>query len=338
LSPTATADSIEQQASHSLPSEDTKPQEDRLLEMFHVRVQFGSTVAVRDVSLSLGPQNLLGLIGPNGAGKTTLLRAAAGLQPLTAGYVTIMGEPVLPGALAAKWHIGFTADNPSVYQELTVRDYLTFIGKAYGLSRAETHERSDFWLEKVWLYEKRNEKIKSLSRGMRQRIGIARTMVPNPNVVFLDEPAAGLDPAGRVQFRELLCSMRDQGKALIVSSHILADLDEYCTHIAIMAKGSIVQFGTVDEVTAGGDGRTCRYEIMLAQPLPDITQRLNDIEGITSVKVDRHRISLVYHSDRNEAAALLSQLVEARIPVASFRPMASNLEEAYLKTGIRQVD
>src|ERR1044072_4872725 len=124
---------------------------------------------------------------------------------------------------------------------------------------SEVEERIDFWLERVWLTEKADQKIKGLSRGMRQRVGIARTLMPNPAVVLLDEPAAGPDPAGRVQFRKLLCELREQGKALIVSSHILSDMEEYCTHIAIMGHGNLMKFGTVREIATGADTGRCRY-------------------------------------------------------------------------------
>jgi ABC-2 type transport system ATP-binding protein len=303
-----------------------------------VRVQFGKLIAVHDLTFELRAGDLLGLIGPNGAGKTTLLRAVAGLQPLTAGRVSVLGEPVLPGGLGFKRHIGFTADTPSVYEELTVRDFLRFIGMGYGLPASEVASRIDFWLEQVWLTGKADEKIKSLSRGMRQRIGIARTLLPNPNVILLDEPSAGLDPAGRVQFRQLLGSLRDQGKALIVSSHILADLNEYCTHIAIMAHGQFLQSGTVAEVATAGNGERCRYTLLLARPMAGLGELLTGLKGVSDVNVDRDRAVIEYSSERAHAAGLLADLVARGVPVAGFAAHAPGLEEAYLRTGIRQVD
>src|SRR6476620_9520620 len=218
-----------------------------LVEVESVRVRFGKLLAVRDVSLSLAGGTLLGLIGPNGAGKTTLLRTLAGLQPPTRGTIEVLGQPLSPDSLH---QIGFTPDVPPVYDELTVRQFLQFVGKGYDLPPSEIRERTDFWLEKVWLADRADQKIKGLSRGMKQRLGIARTLLPNPALILLDEPAAGLDPAGRVQFRQLLADLRDQGKTIIISSHILADMDEYCTHIAIMSGGAIQQFGTVGQITA----------------------------------------------------------------------------------------
>jgi ABC-2 type transport system ATP-binding protein len=309
-----------------------------------VRVRFGTLEAVRGVSFMLRPGDLLGLIGPNGAGKTTLLRALAGLQPIDEGAVWVLGQRLVPGAAEVLRHVGFTPDTPPFYEQLTVRQFLEFIGRGYGLDRAELRERIDFWLEKVWLAEKADQKVKGLSRGMRQRLGIARTLLPNPAVILLDEPAGGLDPAGRVQFRQLLCDLRDQGKALVVSSHILSDMADYCTHIGIMGAGRMMQLGSVAEVAAGtssdapGGAARCRYTILLARPVAAVGEALAAMAGVTAVRVERDRVVLEYSSDREEAAALLAQLVAHGLPVASFSPNTPGLEEAYLRSGIAQVD
>ena len=311
-----------------------------LLDARQVRVSFGTFNAVRDVDLTLRGGELLGLIGPNGAGKTTLLRALAGIQPLTRGVVRLFGEIMTPSTRHLLSHVGFTPDTPPMYEELTVREYLHFIAKGYEILGSEADERIDFWLEKVWLSEKASVRVKALSRGMRQRLGIARTLLPNPSLVLLDEPSAGLDPAGRVQFRQLLSALREQGKALIVSSHILLDMGEYCTHIAIVSKGEIVRFGTVAEIASGGgiDGSRCRYTITLAHPVTGIAATLEQIDGVSDVNADGERIVLEFHSARDDAAALLAKLIEQKIPVASFAPNAPGLEEAYLRTEVAQVD
>jgi len=316
-----------------------RPAEDAVVLLDDALVQFGPLAAVKNVSFSLRPGNLLGLIGPNGAGKTTLLRAVAGIQPLSGGVIHILGQDLARADGDVFRQLGFTPDTPTFYENLSVRNFLKFIAIGYGLDRADADDRISFWLEKVWLAEKANQKIKALSRGMRQRVGLARTLVANPAIVLLDEPAAGLDPAGRVQFRQLLGSLRDQGKVLIVSSHILADMEEYCTHIGIMSQGAMVQFGTVAQVAAhgNGDGR-CRYTLILAQPATSIQLPLKDVDGVTSLEIDRERVTFEYFSSREQAARLLSMLVGRQVPVASFAPNAPGLEEAYLRTGIRQVD
>jgi len=310
-----------------------------VISLDRVRVEFGPVVAVSDISFGLGPGDLLGLIGPNGAGKTTLLRAIAGIQPLAAGSVRLLGQDLSRGDGQVRRHLGFTPDTPAFYEKLTVREFLRFIAIGYGLDAAEADERIGFWLEKVWLAEKAGQKIKALSRGMRQRVGIARTLLPNPAVILLDEPAAGLDPAGRVQFRQLLGDLREQGKALVVSSHILADMEEYCTHVAIMAEGVLVRFGTVAQVAAraGGDER-CRYLMVLARSFPGVVSVLSEVPGVACIVEERDQISFEFASGREQAAQLLAALVARQVPVASFVPRSPGLEEAYLRIGIRQVD
>jgi ABC-2 type transport system ATP-binding protein len=308
-----------------------------LLSVESATVSFGSLRAVDEVSFALRGGNLLGLIGPNGAGKTTLMRAAVGLQPLRRGSIRILDMP-LSGDRDALRHVGFTPDTPPMYDELTVRQFLNFIGQGYHLSPAEIEERIDFWLDKVWLSEKANQKIKQLSRGMRQRVGIARTLLPNPSVILLDEPAAGLDPAGRAQFRQLLANLRDQGKALIVSSHILSDMDEYCTHIGIMSAGRMIQFGTVASISNAAHGNRCRYTVILTRLIPRIEAMLTTIPNITQLQSDGDRLTFEYDVAREAAADLLAQLMKLNLPIASFTPNTASLEETYLRSQIRQVD
>jgi ABC-2 type transport system ATP-binding protein len=310
-----------------------------IISVDNVRVEFGRLIAVKNVSFALRGGDLLGLIGPNGAGKTTLLRTIAGIQRLTRGSVQILGHPLGAGNGDALRHLGFTPDTPVFYESLTVRDFLRFVAMGYGIDAQEADERIAFWLEKVWLAEKAGQKIKSLSRGMRQRVGLARTLLPNPAIVVLDEPAAGLDPSGRVQFRQLMCDLRDQGKAIIISSHILSDMEEYCTHIGIMTEGRMVQFGTVAHVSAHGQaGGRCRYTIVLARAVADLEALLGAMPGVQAVQAERDRASFEFTSGRAEAAGLLAQLVDKKVPVASFVANGLGLEEAYLRIGIKQVD
>ncbi|MGF1633985.1 MAG: ABC transporter ATP-binding protein [Phycisphaerae bacterium] len=347
-----------------------------LLEVDDVFVTFDSLRAVDGVSLKLHAGELLGLLGPNGAGKTTLLRAACGLQPIDSGQIRLHGETLDLRKREMLSHVGFTPDVPPVHEQVTVRTFLRMVARGYGDSGAEVDERIDFWLEKVWLTEKADQKIKALSRGMRQRIGLARTLLPNPSVVLLDEPAAGLDPAGRVQFRKLLTDLRNQGKAIIVSSHILADMPEYCSHIAIMAKGSVLRAGTVDQILAGGDAHATegapamlRFVVELARPVHNVRQKLLALPGVVEATLtdpDGRTLTLSTPAGRAEAGAataeapaylpaditpepaaepaaesaarLLSLLVAAGLPVASFKPATLDLEAAYLAAGVGQVD
>lgn len=317
--------------------ENESPASSIVLDVQSAWVAFPTLVAVRDVSLKLRGGDLLGLIGPNGAGKTTLIRAISGLQPLTRGTVKITDRD-LDGDRSILHHVGFTPDTPPMYEDLTVRQFLKFIAMGYEMTGSEVDEKIDFWLEKVWLTEKSEQKIKQLSRGMRQRVGIARTLLPNPTLVLLDEPAAGLDPAGRAHFRQLLCNLRDQGKALIVSSHILADMNEYCTHIGIMTGGQMLQLGTVAEVSAAAQGNRCRYTVLMAKAVPRLQATVSAIAGVSEVAAQDDSVILEYAVGREAAANLLAELMRRELPIASFTANAASLEEAYLRTGIKQVD
>ena len=310
---------------------------DVLLAARNVRVEFGKLVAVGDISFELRAGELLGLIGPNGAGKTTLLRVLAGLHAPTAGTAEVMGHDVFGESRRVRGHIGFAPDAPPVYEEVTLGQFLMFIARCYGLHWEEAEERIDFWLEQLWLTDKRDQKIKTLSRGMRQRVTVARTLVPNPSVVLLDEPSAGLDPAGRIQLRQVFASLRDQGHTLIVSSHILADLEEYCTHIAIIERGHVLRFGRSHEL-AGDEHSVSRFRIVLDAGVEDPLRRLQEIGGVSAVQRRGGDYVVDYVDDAAAGSHLLRQLVHAGLPIAEFGPLKASLEETYLSSGVRQVD
>lgn len=309
-----------------------------LLSLENVRVQYGRLLAVDDISFSLRGGDLLGMIGPNGAGKTTTLRAAAGLQAVSTGRVRVLGYDVFRHPTEVGRHVGFTPDTPAVYDTMVVADFLRFIAQCYEVPWRLAEERIDHWLEMLWLTEKKQAKIGTLSRGMKQRLAVARTLMPDPHLVLMDEPAAGLDPAGRVQFRQLLASLRDQGKAIIVSSHILADLAEYCTHIAIIGHGRLVKYGTVAQVAGSEHEHLARYRVVLAERVGDLGARLAGIPDLARVQADGDVVELDYPRERADAARLLKTLLAAGLPVAEFRALNPDLEQAYLRTGIRQVE
>lgn len=308
-----------------------------LLNATGVRVEFDDLVAVRDVDLRMTGGHLIGLVGPNGAGKTTLLRALAGLQPLAAGRVEMLGHEIGGNEKLTNPLLGFAPDTPPLYEELTVAEFLQFIARQYRIDPADRDERIDFWLEKLWLTEKTKQKIKALSRGMRQRVTLARTLLPNPSLILLDEPAAGLDPAGRIHFRELLMMLAKQNKAILVSSHILSDMEDYCTHIAIMGHGEILRFGSVGEIARRSDDR-CRYIVTLAQTPPETDAVLADIAGLERLRRADHKIEFEYDSDPHRGHQLLREMIERGLQVNSFAPAAPDLEDAYLRSGVTQVE
>lgn len=307
-----------------------------LLEANDVRVEFGKLVAVNNVSFKMSSGDLLGLLGPNGAGKTTLLRVLAGLQAPTSGSAKIMGHDVLEESQDVRGHVGFSPDSPPAYEEMTVEQLLYFVADIHGIRGTEASERIDHWLDQVWLDDKREEKVASLSRGMRQRITVAQTLIPSPAVVLLDEPSSGLDPAGRIQLRQVIASLAAQGKAVIVSSHILADLEEYCTHIAIIERGTVLRYSHVDELAHDGTGR-CGYRMTIVGN-EDHTEALIAIDGVSHVLQRGTEYVLEYDVGDEAAALLLKQLIARGLGITSFGMIRESLEEVYLKAGVRQVD
>jgi len=301
-----------------------------------VRVEFGSLVAIDEVSFELSGGQLLGLVGPNGAGKTTLLRVLSGLHSPTRGAAYIMGKPVLGEHEVVRHHVGFAPDSPPAYDDLTIQQFLQFIAAAYGLDRSDAHERMDFWLEKLWLTDKRDILIKNLSRGMRQRVTLARTFLPQPHVILLDEPLVGLDPAGRVQLRSVLGMLRDQGCAMIVSSHILTDLEEIASHIAIIESGSFRHWSEKDALHHHEKERRT-YRLTSLDENSHLA-RLEAETGISHIRQDGRTYIFDYHADEARAAELLRRLVDAGVPVTAFTQTKTTLEEMYLRSGVKQVD
>lgn len=308
-----------------------------LLTAAEVRVEFGSLVAVRDASFEVSGGQLVGLIGPNGAGKTTLLRVLAGLHAPTRGLAWIMGKPVLGEHEVVRHHVGFGPDAPPAYEELTIDQFLRFIAGVYELTTEEAGERINFWLEQLWLTEKRDILIKHLSRGMRQRVTLARTFLPQPHVILLDEPLAGLDPAGRIDLRRVLGMLREQGCAMIVSSHILADLEEVSTHIAIIEQGSILRWSTTDALHHQQNERRT-YRLTTVDQQHDYAPVIAAIEGVSDLRRDADTYTFDYHANEEEAASLLRQLITRNVPIVSFSIVKQTLEELYLRTGVKQVD
>jgi ABC-2 type transport system ATP-binding protein len=308
-----------------------------ILEADRIRVEFGALVAVRDVSFQLSGGQLLGLVGPNGAGKTTLLRSLSGLHAPARGEARIMGQPVLGQDEVVRRHVGFAPDTPPAYEELTIDQFLRFIADAYELTGSEAEERIDFWLERLWLADRRRTKIQELSRGMRQRLTLARTFVPRPHVLLLDEPLAGLDPKGRIHLRGVLRMLAEQGCAMVVSSHILSDLEEVATHIAIIERGSIIRWSETHELHHEQEDRRT-YRLVTVDFRPQHRGILEGIEGIEAIENEGRIYTFDYYADERRVSALLRQLVLAEIPVISFDLVRTSLEQAYLKAGVKQMD
>lgn len=209
---------------------------------------YGPLPAVGDVSIAVPRGSIYGLIGPNGAGKTTLMTMVCSLLRPTAGTVLVDGHDPATDPAAVRRTTGYMPDGLGVYEGLDVGGYLEFFASAYEIPRAEWPSLIDGLLELVDLEVKRDAMVNSLSRGMKQRLSLARSLVHDPQLLILDEPASGLDPRARIELRELLWALQGMGKTIIVSSHILSELQEICTHVGIMEAGRLLAEGSPDDI------------------------------------------------------------------------------------------
>ena len=226
-----------------------------MIEMNDVSKRFGKLVALRHVSLSIGPGEVFGFIGPNGAGKSTTMKILAGLLNPDTGVARVCGHDCVKDAASVRKVLGYMPDFLGVYDDLTVDEYLQFFAAAYRVPRSRRRAVVDSVLELTDLRGKRDAMVDSLSRGMQQRLGVARVLIHEPKVLLLDEPASGLDPRARIELRELLLELRRMGKCIMVSSHILTELGEMCTSIGIIEKGELLYAGSIqDALSKAGAG------------------------------------------------------------------------------------
>lgn len=210
--------------------------------------RYGKFVALDHMNLHIDKGEIFGFVGPNGAGKTTTMRIMCGLLKATSGKVTIDGVDALGRPADVKRKIGYVPDFFGVYDNLKVMEYMDFYGSMYGMSKREVEKVADKYLELVALQDKKDEFVDSLSRGMKQRLCVARALIYDPELLVLDEPSSGLDPRSRHDMKNILRDLKEMGKTIVISSHILPELSEMCTSIGVIDHGKIVASGSVDEI------------------------------------------------------------------------------------------
>jgi len=301
-----------------------------IVEINNIRKEFGTVVAVNNVSFSVDKGEVLGLIGPNGAGKTTLLRILATVLRPTTGSVRLLGYDLAKEYLKIRKYIGFMPDFFNLYNDLTPRECLEFFAKAYQVEQDLIPKRIDQTLEYVELEDKRDSLIRHLSRGMVQRMGVAVLLIHDPDVLLLDEPASGLDPKARIQLRNVLNKLSTEGKTIIISSHILTELSGFCSHIAIMDKGKIKLHGAVEEIQQKIAGSTIINISVLkdCDRAVDLIKKFPDAELIT---VDNNNITVEMNKGPERLANLNTHLVKEGIKVVSFSEQKTDLEDLFMK-------
>ena len=309
--------------------------------------RYDDEVAVAGIDLSVGPGEIYGLVGPNGAGKTTTMRILATLLAPTAGEAYVTGIPVTADPLEVRRRIGYMPDFYGVYDDLRVWEYLDFFGRCYGVPSARRGKMIDELLEIVTLTDKRDSYVESLSRGMRQRLCLAHTLVHDPALLILDEPASGLDPRARVEMREILRELRAMGKTILVSSHILPELGEMCTGVAIIDHGRVLRAGGIADIE-----RSLRaMAVLRIDVLGDLDAvdaavawlgndaRVSSVLRLETADTDvPSRLDVSFDGPADAQAALLRGLIEAGHVVAGFSQATTDLEEIFLKVTGQQAE
>ena len=301
--------------------------------------QFDRHLAVNDIDLQVAAGEVCGLIGPNGAGKTTLLRMLAAAEEPTVGEIYINGDRLLRDRShpLLKQRIGFLPDDFPLYDDLTVWDYLEYFARLYNLQQPRRRERINSVLELVQLTNKRNSLISTLSRGMKQRLSLGRTIIHEPLLLLLDEPVSGLDPIARMQFREIIKVLQEAGMTVVISSHVLSDLAELCTWVGIMELGYLVESAPLQELYK----RLSRQQIfmsVLGNKLAALTSELKNFPWVENwaIIAETQQVCVDFSGSPEDAANLLRELVAANIPLTEFHCTQEDLETIFLKMGHQQ--
>lgn len=300
--------------------------------------RFEQQIAVHEVDLQIAAGDVYGLIGPNGAGKTTLIRMLATAEEPSIGEIYIHGERLLRNQdnPHLKRQLGYLPDDYPLYDDLTVWDYLDYFARLYELREPRRSQRLWEVLELVQLSHKRHSQISTLSRGMKQRLSLARTIIHEPLVLLLDEPVSGLDPIARMQFRDIIKTLQEAGMTVLISSHVLSDLAELCTAIGIMELGYLVESTSLQQLYQ----RLGRQQLILSTlgDLEALLSELRDQPLITSFEVipGTQQVRALFDGDANDLVTVLRSLVAAGIPLTEFHPVQEDLETIFLKLGHQQ--
>ncbi|HEY9691261.1 MAG TPA: ABC transporter ATP-binding protein [Oculatellaceae cyanobacterium] len=308
-----------------------------MIEVEHLSKTYGSTPAIQDVTFTVAPGEILGFLGPNGAGKTTTMRILAGYLPATSGTARIAGYDVHEDSMAVRRKIGYLPENPPLYPEMTVAEFLNFVAGIKGVRRRDRTSKVNSAIERCNLLEKRHVLIRKLSKGFRQRVGIAQAIVHDPPVIILDEPTVGLDPRQIIEVRQLIKSLASD-HTIILSTHILPEVSMTCSRVTIINKGEVVATNTPDNLMAqltGGSG----YEIEVEGEPIAIQKMLTVLPGVSVVELvpakdlpeNRCLIRVITQPGAEPGRDIASLIIGAGLGLYEMRRTFASLEDVFLK-------
>lgn len=301
-----------------------------MLEVQKLRKEYGSLVAVQGMEFQLEPGDVFGFIGPNGAGKTTTIKMLATLLEPTSGTASLNGIDVTKYPEEVRPLLGYMPDFFGLYEGITVREYLAFFAAAYRLPKHDREQVIDNVLELTDLTVKKEAFVETLSRGMQQRLCLAKCLVHDPVLLLLDEPASGLDPRARIEIKELIKELGAMGKIVLVSSHILPELADFCNKIGIVEKGELLVWGPVQEIVKQLQPARI-LEIKVIGEQEPLLQRLESEPRVTDLKLNNGALELHYQGDLEEQADLLSALIRDGFRIASFTETSLDLEDVFMR-------
>jgi ABC-2 type transport system ATP-binding protein len=306
-----------------------------MIEIHHLRKEYNGNIALENLHLEIPEGEVFGLIGPNGAGKTTLIRILATLLEPTYGQVRIAGFDVLEEPLKVHPLIGYMSDFFSLYDGMLVWEYLDHFARCYSIPRHERTRLVDEVLKLVSLEVRRDAEIKSLSRGMRQRLCFAKTLLHQPKVLLLDEPASGLDPAGRLEFRELIKQLHAMGRTVLISSHILTEMKDFCTSIGIIEQGRLVAAGRVDDILRRLESGL-QLELEVSAGMPQLLLILQTHEAVDQIASQDGRVRCRWRAGRETLPALHRRIVTEGVDVISLSVKTETIEDIYMRLSSHQ--
>lgn len=308
-----------------------------MIEIQGLYKNYGNFAALNHLDLHIDQGELFGFVGPNGAGKTTTMRILSGLLRADGGSVMVAGIDALHQSQALKAKIGYMPDFFGVYDNLRAIEYMEFYASAYGIYGKQATDLCMNLMDLVNLSDKALFYVDSLSRGMKQRLCLARSMVHNPELLILDEPASGLDPRARFEMKGILKNLNDMGKTIIISSHILSELAEMCTTIGIIDRGKMLVKGSVEDILSRLNTSNPLVIKVVDEKEKAITL-LKENPLVTNVSLDEDQIVINFKGEERQEAELLTALVSAGVQVSSYMRQSGNLEEVFMEiTGKKEV-